>query len=379
MADVSDELRIVDLKQLKEMLKSYLPLDGSCDMTGPLKIKESDDENDYICSIECYNTWLDGSVAKIKIASKYYYDKDYNKVENTNLDDYYAALCISNWGDICLLTKYNGEDKQISIFGEHNYPPVMENAGFHNSVYRGKYLGDAVTDAQWYEIYTGRFNDLYIGDYWTINYVDYVIAAFDYYYHTDYDFDENTAYVHHITLVPRYTMYEYAMNDTDTTEGAYINSKMYTEGLEQAKATINAAFGEKILTHRNYFQNATSDGVASAGSWYDSTVDLMTEQNVYGCKIYGNCLNGTTLPDNNTIDKSQFPLFRFEPSLIVDNNKYWYWLRDVASATRFCGVDTNGCASNYDAAYIYTNPDYPDRQWNGGVRPAFSIGGLGVM
>lgn len=48
------------------------------------------------------------------------------------------------------------------------YPVPMSNAGFHNSVYRGKYLGTAVTDTQWTAIGNGTFEDLYIGDYWTI-------------------------------------------------------------------------------------------------------------------------------------------------------------------------------------------------------------------
>lgn len=229
-------------------------------------------------------------------------------------------------------------------------------AGAHNAIYRGKYLGSAVTEAQWAAIKAGTFEDMYIGDYWTIGGVNYRIAAFDYYYRAG-DTDMTT---HHVTLVPDAIMYTHVMNDTNITTGAYVGSKMYTEGLTQAKTTINSAFGEAhVLNHRQYLQNAVTDGYASGGSWYDSTVELMTEQNVYGGKIFGNQLNGTALPNSYTVDKSQYPLFAFRPDMI--SNRQWYWLRDVVSASYFANVTSHGSA------------DYAGASSAAGVRPAFSI------
>lgn len=229
-------------------------------------------------------------------------------------------------------------------------------AGAHNAIYRGKYLGSAVTEAQWAAIKAGTFEDMYIGDYWTIGGVNYRIAAFDYYYRAG-DTDMTT---HHVTLVPDANMYTHVMNDTNITTGAYVGSKMYTEGLTQAKTTINSAFGEAhVLNHRQYLQNAVTDGYASGGSWYDSTVELMTEQNVYGGKIFGNQLNGTALPNSYTVDKSQYPLFAFRPDMI--SNRQWYWLRDVVSASCFALVFSYGRAFYFLASSAR------------GVRPAFSI------
>lgn len=45
---------------------------------------------------------------------------------------------------------------------------LADNAGAHNAIYRGKNLGSAVTAAQWAAIDAGTFEDLFIGDYWTI-------------------------------------------------------------------------------------------------------------------------------------------------------------------------------------------------------------------
>ena len=56
-------------------------------------------------------------------------------------------------------------------------PLLFNNAGAHNAIYRGKSLGSTVTTAQYAAIKAGTFDDLYIGDYWTIGGVNYRIAA----------------------------------------------------------------------------------------------------------------------------------------------------------------------------------------------------------
>ena len=235
--------------------------------------------------------------------------------------------------------------------------PLADGAGFHNSVYRGKSLGSAVTDAQWAAISNGTFRDMYIGDYWTIGGINYRIAAFDYYLRSG---DNATLTTHHVTLVPDTNMYSAQMNSTDTTTGAYVGSEMYTSNLAQAKTTINNAFGSShILTHRRQLQNAATNGYSTGGAWYDSTVELMTEQNVYGGRIFGNCINGTGWPNLYTTDKSQYPLFAMRPDMI--SNRQTYWLRDVASASAFCVVGGGGSARAYLASSSL------------GVRPAFSI------
>ena len=40
--------------------------------------------------------------------------------------------------------------------------------GAHSSFFRGKYLGDHVTEEQFAHIADGSFEDLYVGDYWEI-------------------------------------------------------------------------------------------------------------------------------------------------------------------------------------------------------------------
>lgn len=233
---------------------------------------------------------------------------------------------------------------------------LFNNAGAHNAIYRGKNLGTSVTAAQWAAIANGTFADLYIGDYWVIGGVNWRIAAFDYYYKTG----DTSCTTHHVVIVPDTNLYTHVMNDTNITTGGYIGSKMYTEGLAQAKTQINSAFGSShILSHRQLLVNAVTNGKPSGGSWYDSTVELMTEQNVYGGKILGAGNDGSTVPYLYTIDKSQFPLFAHDPSMI--SNRQWFWLRNVVSAARFADVFSAGYANSDHASY------------DAGVRPAFSI------
>lgn len=232
---------------------------------------------------------------------------------------------------------------------------LSSGAGAHNSIYRGKNLGTSVTAAQWAAIADGSFTDLYIGDYWVIDGVNWRIAAFDYYYQTG----DNACTTHHVMIVPDTNLYDHVMNDTDTTMGGYIGSKMYTEGLEQAKTTIKAAFSGHVLSHRVYLTNAVADGHPSAGAWYDSEVDLMNEQMVYGGAIFMPIANGSTAYKNYRVEKSQLPLFAHEPSKICNRDNWW--LRDVVTASYFAFVDSYSNAYSYNASSSY------------GVRPAFSI------
>lgn len=253
------------------------------------------------------------------------------------------------------ITFANLKAKTIEQTEDKIAPLLFNNAGAHNAIYRGKNLGTSVTTAQYNAIKAGTFDDLYIGDYWVINGVTWRIAAFDYYFNCG----DSSCTTHHAVIVPDTCLYNHVMNDTNVTTGGYVGSKMYTEGLEQAKTTIKAAFSGHVLSHRIYLTNATSNGKASAGAWCDSEVDLMNEQMVYGTGIFSPVSDGSTVPANYRVEKSQLPLFAHEPSRIC-NRKDW-WLRDVITAVYFAGVGSDGNAGYGDAGNSF------------GVRPAFCI------
>lgn len=244
-------------------------------------------------------------------------------------------------------------------------PLLFNNAGAHNAIYRGKSLGSTVTTAQYAAIKAGTFDDLYIGDYWTIGGVNYRIAAFDYYLNSG----DTSCTTHHVVIVPDTCLYNAQMHNTssggyeggaaNTTTGGYVGSDMYKSNLERAKTTIKSAFSGHILKHRIYLTNAVANGRASGGAWCDSEVDLMCEQMVYGSGIFSPVSDGSNVPANYRVEKSQLPLFQHEPSRIC--NRVTWWLRDVITASSFAGVSYGGRAAFYDASYA------------SGVRPAFCI------
>lgn len=231
---------------------------------------------------------------------------------------------------------------------------LADGAAAHNCIYRGKNLGTSVTAEQYAAISSGKFTDLYIGDYWVINGVTYRIAAFDYYYNCgDTNFTK-----HHVVIVPDTSLYKAQMNTSNVTTGGYTGSAMYKSNLAQAKTTIKAAFGSThVLTKRELLTNAVNDNTPSGWAWFDSDVELMNEVQAYGSVAWGaHDGNGYNVASGD----GQFPLFMFDRTKL--HNREDYWLRDVSSATRFSIVFSNGLATSSSASGSF------------GVRPAFCIG-----
>ena len=267
--------------------------------------------------------------------------------------DYPAADRIAK-DDVFLLDGERGTRKVLASRA------AVELAGLispinHCNVFRGKNLGGGVSSAQKAAIKDGSFDNLYIGDYWFNNGVNWRIGDMDYFLRCgDTDFTR-----HHLVIVPDTPLYSGKMNETHTTEGGYVGSLMYKSGLDQAKTAIAAAFGDLVTTHRDILCNAVSNGRQSGGGWFDSTVELMCERMVYGNSVFQPGCDGSFIPYNYTTGKSQFALFRMAPQYI--SNRQWYWLRDVVSAAHFALVNTGGRANYGYAGAVY------------GVRPYFVI------
>lgn len=233
---------------------------------------------------------------------------------------------------------------------------TFHGAGLHNALYRGKYLGDALTAEQSAAIRAGTFEDLYIGDYWTINGVNWRIADFDYFYRAG----DTECTTHHVVIVPDTNLDNQKMNDTNVTTGGYTGSKMYTDYMATAKGKCTSAFGNAhILGHREYLVNAVANGRPSGGAWFDSTIELMSEAMCYGGTFFEPVSDGSTVPAKYSVACKQLNLFRHRPDMI--SNRQTFWLRNVVSATAFALVGNDGAADNLSASYSY------------GVRPAFPI------
>lgn len=232
----------------------------------------------------------------------------------------------------------------------------MASVRNHRMIFRGKNLGSTITSSQKNAIQDGSFTDLWLGDYWEINGVNWRIADFDYWYGLG-----NPAFTnHHVVIMPDTALDSANMNDTSTTTGGYTGSKMYTANMATAKSAIQTAFGDSVLTHKEYLINAVTNGYPSAGAYVDSSIELPNEIMIYGSYIYTPAGDGTVDVKRYTISNQQLALFNVVPDFILSGSGYW--LRDIASATHFARVDTYGGATSTGAANAY------------GIRPVFPIG-----
>lgn len=268
----------------------------------------------------------------------------------------YAAVTRFDSGDI-LIKDGKAGTKKITVENAAREFAGLVSAAQHRLIWDDRNIGSSVTAEQRAAIKDGTFDDLYVGNYWTINSINWRIWDINYFMNCG---DTNFT-TPHLVIVPDTSLYNHVMNDTNTTVGGYVGSKMYTEGLEQAKTAFKAAFGDMVLTHRDYLTNAVTDGHPSAGAWFDSEVELMNEIMVYGTHVYAAMGNGSMVPNKYTTGKQQFAAPMLNPSIL--NRRIWFWLRDIVSSTSFADVDGYGDAVCYGASV------------SGGVRPYAVIGG----
>ena len=215
---------------------------------------------------------------------------------------------------------------------------------FHNSYPRCKYLGTSITDAQNTAIKNRTYDDLFIGDYWTINGVNWRIVAIDYYYNVgDTNFGKGN-----IIVMPDTVLYDAQMNTADTTAGAYAGSLMRTQNLNSARTIAQNAFGSHLANHRILLANAVNDSGPSDWGWYDSDgVELPNEVQIYGTRVWGSALKGFDVGTQ----KQQFPLLVLAPQFV--NTRQSYWLQDVSSISVsgvFAFVGCDGGAAGYGAS-----------------------------
>ena len=237
---------------------------------------------------------------------------------------------------------------------------LWDNAGAHNSIYRGKdltaYFNSGEMSAA---IADGSFRNIYPGDYitksitidgTTYSNVKFIVMDLD--YHLHYGDTETTA--HHVVIMPEEALGSAQMNTEHTTAGGYLGSKMWTEHMPKVTAGFEAAFGAAhILEHRELLSNAMDanlksnaydgwSGAASSWAWASVKVNLANENMVYGAPVLSSSFFDTGECN------SQLAAFRLNHGLIC-SKRYWWWLRSVADASEFCYVLDVGRAGHGDA------------------------------
>lgn len=288
--------------------------------------------------------------------------------------------------------------KYDDIYAVMNY-----NAANHNGIYRGKDLTNIYTVEEIYErVHNGTFEDLYLGDYFTVNIttdlystftgtafesgvtyyersgadlnnwiytpttdttydsnktyytmqtitedVDLMIAAFDYYFRKGW-WDLET---HHIVLIPRKYKLDTksAINLIDTTDGGYFNSHMHQTTLPCYAKSFKVALNGHLLLHRTRLTTATDAdmlsmagggtvGASSGSTWERTELQLMNEIQVTGTMIYSSSYLEAG------VDYKIFPLFNFV-STVIDIQNTTFWTRTIVSKEKYLAINNLGMLS----------------------------------
>ena len=237
----------------------------------------------------------------------------------------------------------------------------INNAGFHNSIFRGKDVTAYHTDGTLYtRISSGEFDDLFVGDYIIVNNITWRIAGFDIHLNKG----DNVLRTHHAVIVPDNSLTSGAMNSEGSTEGGYVASLVYQNDLPTVLTNyITPVFGNHAIEYRasltnginptGYNRTGKNDGCSDSYDLYSRKLDLMDE-----CEVYGSAIWSSSGLDCGSA-YTQLPLFALAPQYILSDGPYW--LKDVSTSHSYASVNAVGMA---------------DRALTGsfiGVRPRFLI------
>jgi hypothetical protein len=158
------------------------------------------------------------------------------------------------------------------------------------------------------------------------------------------------------------------MNPTNDTTGGYIGSDMWRIHMPNWSAAIKTAFGEShVVKYREWMSNAINAtapsgaghgwvGTQSGWAWADVEVNIPNEQMIYGGRIFGSGHDCGSFP-------VQLPLFAHK-QYISGDDRSWFWIRAVASASYFANAHGHGVAHADGASFAHAG---------GGIRPVFLL------
>jgi len=189
-------------------------------------------------------------------------------------------------------------------------------------------------------------------------------------------YQNSTSYItyNHINCLAYSEFGKAYMNTTDTTVGGYYGSKMNQEIIGSVtntgsiSGTINeqlyAEFGSHLKTVRETLSStmdASFDnrvhlelGCARGRVWTETQAGLLSEIELYGTFIYSGS------GEEAGIANIQFPVFKYNTNLVNNNHKS-YWLRDIATQTKFSAFGNAGNVISYPASNsseVYIRPKF---------------------
>ena len=221
-----------------------------------------------------------------------------------------------------------------------------------------------ITPEMWNDISTGAFKIVHVGMHYTApSGRKYWFADANYF---KYKFDTNITFFNHMLIVEDECQNTAQHHVDEITTGGAPDSLIYTDFLPAHQSELEEDFGADHIKNMRILMcsSVSTDGVPNGQHWYDKTSIIMNTVMVYGHTL-GKLTGGEMYNIGNRA--SQLSLFRAIPETIISRlastqERYWYWLDDVASATEFAHV--------YPAGFAGSNLA---RRFDG-VRRAFIVG-----
>ncbi len=199
------------------------------------------------------------------------------------------------------------------------------------------------------QISSGKFDDIYVGDYFkgSSSETIWLIADLDNYWNQG----DKPLLEHHATIISSDSLESAPMNLTDTTETGYVKSLMVEETLSAILTNVLIPdFETHIIEYQNLLTRKIEStrlnqwyletGASSDFEWASRKLDLMSEVNVFG----------TTMASSSSIydvgiDSRQYAIFQLRPELVaqsLEGKRYDYWLKAIATSKRFVYVAETG-------------------------------------
>ena len=213
------------------------------------------------------------------------------------------------------------------------FASFAQQPAIHNQIFRGNNLGDRITNAQQQAIKSGRFDDLWLGDYWVRNNVRYTIAGFNYW------LGQPGITNNHIVVLAR-DLFDSVQFHTAAAMTSVPSSFIVSNTLNVvASARFAEVFGsDKIMARsHNYATKFDNGGVPSGVTALNVKFSLMQPGMISTAGV------GAVIRDDYTInyfnDTMILPLFLAKPDWRNTTTSHWlnYVYRSGHAAT--IGVD----------------------------------------
>ena len=268
----------------------------------------------------------------------------------------------------------------------------------HNGCFRGEFLGNTFTAEQKLAIYNGTFDDLYVGDYWTINGVNWRIADIDCFIGIYFDTNDNPITEHHLVIMPDSEVITPSRIQPARAQAQgmgwapYLSSELATSTLPNTFLPIvNSNFGAANIMEVKYYavesipQSASGKyGSLGIGSGKLILPSIYEITGSYFCGLNVDMHHNYMQANNKNIIPKQFALFKYAPKLMKFTNtstvdEDTYWLRDQGSS----GTSGTTYVCNYLEFGLFTNWQfspfigsfYTTDNLARGIRPYFLLKG----